>query len=153
MVALTEEGDGNPSTGGIDMSVQLRLSREGIEVLVRSSARPGLKTTTIVPWNTGGMNLAQAVGAAAGAGAEHLCELYGDRLDPETLSVSAIRAFRHELENMERQNHKVPGLLVRVRGRARSREDRRKLLRLEATVKAGGKLLTGEVAWLEGLCT
>lgn len=68
-----------------------------IEVSVFSAVRPAfLRTVKVADQKADDRNL-KACMIAAGAAAEHLCEEYRDRLDPEECAKTAGRIFRDAL--------------------------------------------------------
>lgn len=76
--------------------VKVERCAEGVQVMVYSRIRANnirrhiLKSATI-----SGMSehqLAQAAGVAAGAGAEHLCEQFGDLFDPSRAASAGVTA-------------------------------------------------------------
>lgn len=75
----------------------------GLEVLVYSRIRPNnIRRHTLENKVAGGMSerqLAQACGMMAGAGAEHLCEQFGDIFDPSEAAAAGVAACELMLAN------------------------------------------------------
>jgi hypothetical protein len=76
--------------------VKVERTSEGVQVMVYSRIRSNnIRRLTLKNSTISGMSerqLAQTCGVAAGAGAEHLCEQFGDIFDPSLVALAGIAA-------------------------------------------------------------
>ena len=99
--------------GAVEVSLG-RLSSDqrkfSLNVYVRSVVRPGLQAQNeIDPGKfSNAAAVLQAVGVAAGAGAEYLGVKYGDNIDPSTAVRDAMRATAEEMKLMASLSGSVP---------------------------------------------
>lgn len=76
--------------------VKVERASEGVQVMVYSRIRnKNIRRLTLKNSTISGMSerqLAQACGVAAGAGAEHMCEQFGDIFDPSLAASAGVTA-------------------------------------------------------------
>ena len=107
----------NPALPVNRVEVRTDQTKHGEDVLVvkvfATHGDGGLSTFTIVrPGSATDSNqLLQAIFLAGAAGAEHLCEMYGDRLDPETCGKYAKELGIEALKKLD-ESYRNPQIVV-----------------------------------------
>lgn len=106
-----------------DPKITVRLAQSEFDprktavfIRVESQVKPGLLSSTEIRPDEHGdaQGVMVAVGVACAAGAEHLCEHYGDNFDPDHCYVAGQKAFAEEIRLIAELNRDVPAKLRRL---------------------------------------